>query len=248
MKCKGSNYISLILALLLAVVVGLILALMSWSIFVLGLLLLAEGILDHLLWVPGLLHKVILPDGLLSQALFLKVVFVFIGEVVDVLGVHWLGLPDLFDQLFPVNAGHRIVVVLDVRLWWVIVLAAPLSSYFEAVDLRLVVVDLWRQYHSLLEMLQEVVGEGRSEKDTVNVLDTELWNVDLLAPWAVNFEARDLQIVTKANGEYLLLVTKGSGAGTVGSLEEFLVYFCKSNCGIDVSGVDKPIKVASFLV
>ena len=155
---------------------------------------------------------------------------------------------DICGNLLLVYAGHRIEVVADVAFGWVEVPAAALANHIEAEDLRLVVVNLRRENHRLLVVLEEVVREARAEKCAIDVYATELGNVDFLAAGAEHLEAGDLHVVTQADGENLLAVAQGPWAGAVQAAQELLVNLSHTSGGIDVACMDQAVEVGGLLV
>jgi hypothetical protein len=109
-------------------------------------------------------------------------------------------------EFFLVDTSHGLPVVLDVAHWWFEVLGTSLALDFKTVNFWLVVVDFRGQDHSLLLVLQEMVRESSSEESTVDVYRSKFGNVNLLASGAVNFESRDLKLVTEAYWQDLLSI------------------------------------------
>ena len=86
--------------------------------------------------------------------------------------------------LFQFETLDRIFYIAHVSKGRIEILATTLASNFEAADLGLVVVDLWRQDHSHGVVHQEHLREARAEAGTIDVDLTGLGKVHLLAPWA----------------------------------------------------------------
>ena len=143
---------------------------------------------DHL-GILGLSHEEVVVDRLLSLTLDLSREWTRSESI----------CASLRSDLLLVNTAHGIHVILDVALGRIEVLAAPLSLDLETKDLWLIVIDFGRQNHSLLLVLQEMVRERSAKVRAVDVDRAKLWDIDLFAPWAVNFESRDLQLVAQAD-------------------------------------------------
>ena len=143
---------------------------------------------DHL-GILGLSYEEVVVDRLLSLTLDLAREWTRCKSI----------CASLCSDLLLVNTTHGIHVILDVALGRIEILAASLTLDLEAKDLWLVVVDFWRQNHSLLLVLQEMVRERSAKVRTVDVDRAKLWDIDLLAPWAVHFESGDLQLVAQAD-------------------------------------------------
>lgn len=71
--------------------------------------------------------------------------------------------------------------------------ATTLTDDLEARNFWLVEVDLRRENHSQVVMLEEGVGEGSTEEGAIKIDFASLGNVDFLAARAVYFEARGAQ-------------------------------------------------------
>lgn len=167
--------------------------------------------------------KEILVDDALGQALDLGRELASRGAS-ETIGPAVL-LLNLLDNLFLVDACHRVHVVLDVALWWVEVFAASLTDNMEAVNLWLVVVYLRWEDYSLFVVLQEMMRETCAEEGSVDRHRPKLWNIDLVAAWAENLESGDLQAVAESDGEYLLPIAESPWAGAVEAGEELVVDF-----------------------
>ena len=103
-------------------------------------------------------------------------------------GSRVLGL-NLLKDLLLINTGECILVKPDVSFGWVVILTASLSHNFEPIYLWLVVINLRWEDDGLGVVLQEVVREARAKERTINIDRPELWNVNFLAPWAINLES-----------------------------------------------------------
>ena len=85
-------------------------------------------------------------------------------------------------------------------------MGSSLALDFKTVNFWLVMVDFRGQDHGLLLVLQEMVRECRTEKSTIDINRSKFRNVNLLTSWAVNFESRDLKLVTEAYWQDLLSI------------------------------------------
>lgn len=153
----------------------------------------------------------------------------------------------LYELLF-INSSHGIKVELDVAFGRIVVLASTLANYLEAEDFGFIVIDLWRQDHSLLIVLKEMVREACAEEGAIDVDRAELGYVYLFASRTVNFESRHLQAVTEADWQNFLTIAEGARASTIETGEEFVVNLGHAAGTIDVPRVDQSVHVTGLLV
>ena len=119
---------------------------------------------------------------------------------------------DFLNDLLFVDASHGVHIVLDVTLWWVEVSATSLAYDVETIDLRLVVVYLWRQNDGLFVVLEEMMWETRAEEGAIDCHRSELWDVNLVAPRTEYFESAYFEAIAESNWEDLLSITESSWA------------------------------------
>lgn len=171
-------------------------------------------------WSLSLSYEEVLVQHFLSEALNLRVA----GTALWCKPVRSSVLSsDLVDDFFPVDTSHGVFIVAHIAFGWIEVVAAALSNYLEAKNFRFVMINLGRQDYSLRVMFQKVMWKACSKKCAINVDRPELRNVNLFAPWTVNFEARHFQAVTEADWQHLLSIAKRSWAMTIQALQEFMV-------------------------
>ena len=150
--------------------------------------------------VLRLCHEEVVINGFLSLALNLARKWASIAKAI------WSEFLAFCHELFFLDSSHGIPVIFDVAKWGVKVLASSLALDFKTVNFWFVVVDFRGKDHGLLLVLQEMVRECRTEKSTIDVNRSEFGNVNLLTSWAVNFESRDLKLVTEAYWQDLLSI------------------------------------------
>lgn len=90
--------------------------------------------------------------------------------------------------------------------------------------------------------------ETRTEEGSVNCDRSKLGNVNLVAPWAENFESGNLQAVAESDWEHLLSITESPWAGAIKTREELVVNFCHPARRVDKASMDKTVEVTSLLV
>ena len=95
----------------------------------------------------------------------------------------------------------------DTSLNWFVVFWAALAKNFEAKDLRLVIMDLWRNHNCSWKMLDEDLWEGNPKNASIKIESTRLaivaWqavrDIRLLAARTINFHSTYFRFVVHAH-------------------------------------------------
>ena len=118
-------------------------------------------------------------------------------------------------------------------------------------NFRRVVVNFGWAHDGRGVILEENVGKGGSEHTAIEVQTAgaaSVGHVGLLAPGAVHLDAARAWLVIHSKREHALSIAVQSRAGSVHTLNEFVVDFGEACRGFDEAGVQPPVNFKCVLI